>query len=128
MSQQPAAQPPASTPPAGGTPNKTSTGMQENVESLLCYLVTWITGIVFVIIEKENKTVRFHAWQSIFTFGILNIIMFVLNFVPIIGWIINFVLWIVEIILWILLMVRAYQGKMYKVPIFGNLAEKQVNK
>ncbi len=102
--------------------------MQENVESLLCYLVTWITGIVFVIIEKDNKTVRFHAWQSIFTFGILNIVMFVLNFVPIIGWIINFVLWVIEIILWILLMVRAYQGKMYKVPIFGNLAEKQVNK
>ncbi len=49
--------------------NKTSSGMQQNVAGLLCYLFWWVTGIIFLIIEKDNKFVRFHAWQSIFTFA-----------------------------------------------------------
>jgi uncharacterized membrane protein len=102
----------------------TSTGIAENVEGLLCYLVTWITGIVFLIIEKSNQTVRFHALQSIVTFGSINIVQIILSFIPIIGWIINILLWILEVILWIVLMVTAYQGKKFKVPIAGNMAEK----
>ena len=106
--------------------NKTSTGIQQNIASLLCYLGTWVTGIIFFLIEKENKTVRFHAMQSIITFGGLNIIMAVLWIIPFLGWIINSVLWIAEIILWIFCMVKAYQGKMFKLPIVGDIAEKQV--
>jgi uncharacterized membrane protein len=107
--------------------NKTSTGLQQNVAGLLCYLATWVTGIVFLIIEKENKIVRFHAWQSIAVFAPINIIMIVLSFIPIIGWIINIILWVLEVILWIVLMLSAYRGKMLKIPIAGNFAEKQVN-
>ena len=106
---------------------KTSTGMQPNVEGLLCYILTWVTGIVFVIIEKENKFVRFHAFQSIAVFAPINIVMIILSFIPIIGWIINIILWVLELILWIVLMMNAYQGKMIKIPIAGNFAEKQVN-
>ena len=108
--------------------NKTSTGMQQNVAGLLCYILTWVTGIVFAIIEKENKTVRFHAFQSIAVFAPLNILMIILSFVPIIGWIINIILWVLEVILWIVLMLNAYKGKMLKIPIAGNFAERQVNK
>ena len=46
----------------------TALGVSENVASLLTYVLGWITGIVFLLVEKENKTVRFHAWQSIAVF------------------------------------------------------------
>ena len=108
--------------------NRTSSGMQQNVAGLLCYLVWWVTGIVFLIIEKENKFVRFHAWQSIFTFAVITIIQIILSFIPIVGWILGIIVWIGSVILWALLMYNAYQGKMIKIPIAGNLAESQVNK
>jgi len=101
--------------------NKTSTGIQQNVAGLLCYLLWWITGIIFLIIEKENKVVRFHAWQSIIVFGTISILQAILFWVPILNWII----WAAGVILWIILMYKAYQGKMYKIPIAGNIAEQQ---
>ena len=53
---------------------KTSTGLQENVAGLLCYVLGWVTGLIFILIEKENKFVRFHAMQSIVTFGSITVI------------------------------------------------------
>jgi len=105
---------------------KSSTGLQPNVAGLLCYLVGWVTGIVFLIIEKENQFVRFHAIQSIIVFGALTVVNIILTFIPIIGWIVSVIIGIIAFILWILLMVRAYQGKRYKVPIAGNMAEQQL--
>jgi len=107
---------------------QTSSGIQENVAGLLCYLAWWVTGIIFLIIEKDNKTVRFHAWQSIFAFAAITIIQIILGFIPIIGWILGIIVWILAVILWIVSMMKAYQGKMFKLPIAGNLAGKQVNK
>ena len=103
---------------------KTSTGMQPNVAALLSYLVGFITGIIFYVIEKENKFVRFHAMQSIVTFGFLFVLGFILGVIPIIGWVLMPVLWIVEVILWIVLMVKAYQGEKFTLPIAGDIAEK----
>jgi len=108
--------------------NKTSTGIQENVEGLLCYLGGWITGIIFFIIEKENKIVRFHAVQSIAISVVLMVVYFILGLIPIIGWIIMPFVGIASFILWIILMLKAYQGKMYKLPVIGDFAEKQVGK
>lgn len=108
--------------------NKTSTGIQENVEGLLCYLGGWITGIIFFIIEKENKIVRFHAVQSIAVSVVLIVVYFILGLIPIIGWLIMPLVGIVSFILWIFLMLKAYQGKMYKLPVIGDFAEKQVGK
>jgi uncharacterized membrane protein len=109
-------------------PNKTSSGMQQNVAGLLCYLAWWITGIIFLIIEKDNKFVRFHAWQSIFTFAAVTIIQIILGFIPIIGWIIGIFVWIGSIILWAICMMKAYRGETFKLPITGKLAENQVKK
>jgi uncharacterized membrane protein len=110
-----------------GTTDKSSTGLQPNVAGLLCYLFAWITGLIFLLIEKESKFVRFHAIQSIATYVVFFVVYIVLWFIPIIGWIINIILAIVMFILWILLMYKAYQGKMYKLPIVGNFAEKNAN-
>ena len=105
---------------------KTSTGLAENVAGLLCYVLGWISGLVFILIEQENKFVRFHAMQSIIVFGALTIASFILGWIPFIG---AFLIWLISLlglVLWIVLMIKAYQGTEYKLPWSGNLAEKWV--
>ncbi len=110
---------------------KTSTGLSENVAGLLCYVLGWISGIVFILIEPENKFVRFHAVQSIATFGgitIISIALSILGLIPVLGVVFDIVDWIIGVlafILWIVLMVKAYQGTRYKLPWAGNFAEKR---
>jgi uncharacterized membrane protein len=105
--------------------NKTSSGLQENVAGLLCYVLGWITGIIFLIMENNNKFVRFHAVQSIIVFGAYTVISLIFGWIPFIGWIINILLGVTAFILWIFLMLKANQGLMYKLPIAGDIAEKQ---
>ncbi|MBL7156765.1 MAG: DUF4870 domain-containing protein [Candidatus Omnitrophica bacterium] len=102
---------------------KTSIGIEPNIAGLLCYLLWFITGIIFFLIEKENKFVRFHAMQSIITFGFLFILGMILPFIPIVGWVFIPLLWIFELVLWIVLMVKAYQGERFKLPVAGDIAE-----
>lgn len=101
---------------------KTSTGLDENVAGLLCYVLGWISGTIFILIETENKFVRYHAMQSIIVFGILTVAGIILGFVPYIYWLVP----AVSFILWVVLMVKAYQGEKYKLPWAGNLAERLV--
>ena len=103
---------------------KSSTGMEPNLAALLSYVVGIITGVIFFLIEKENKFVRFHAMQSILTFGFFLIANAVLAFIPVIGWSLMPILGIVQLIVWILLMVKSYQGEKFKLPIVGDMAEK----
>ena len=103
---------------------KTSSGLEANVAGLLCYVLGWVSGLVFILIEKENKFVRFHAMQSIIVFGILHAAMLVLSWIPIIGGALLGLIGLLSFILWIVLMIKAYQGTMYKLPWAGNLAEK----
>ena len=103
---------------------KTSTELDENVAGLLCYVLGWISGLVFFLIEKENKFVRFHALQSIIVFGVLTLASIVIGWIPFIGWVINSIICVLAIVLWILLMVKAYQGEKFKLPWAGDLAEK----
>jgi len=100
---------------------KSSTGMQPNVAALLSYLFGWITGLIFFLIEKENKFVRFHALQSLIVFAILNIIIMV----PVIGWMLVPVVSVLGLVLWIILMIKAYQGEKFKLPVVGDIAEKK---
>ncbi len=108
--------------------SKTALGIDENIEGLLCYVLGFITGIVFLVLEKENKFIRFHAMQSIAVFLPLFVIGFFVMLIPFAGWAIGMLLWIAELVLWLLLMFKAYQGETYKLPIAGNFAEQQINK
>ncbi|WP_242688833.1 DUF4870 domain-containing protein [Bacillus sp. Cs-700] len=111
------------------TPRKTSSGLEENVAGLLTYVLGFVTGIIFLLIEKENKFVRFHAMQSIVVFGAFFVISLVLNVVPVIGTIVSvLILPPLSLIVWIVLMVKAYQGNHYKLPIAGDFSEKQLAK
>ena len=109
---------------------KTSTGLMENVAGLLSYVGGWVSGLVFILIEKENKFVRFHAMQSIVAFGaitVLLIILSILGLMPVIGTlfdILSIFVWILSVVLWIVLMVNAYQGASFKLPWAGDFAQK----
>jgi uncharacterized membrane protein len=102
----------------------TSLGLQPNVAALLSYILGIITGILFFVLEKDNKFVRFHAMQSIVVFGFLFVLNAVLAVIPVIGWAVMPIVGIVTLILWILLMIKAYQGEYFKLPIAGDIAEK----
>jgi len=98
------------------------TGLPKKTAAALAYTGIWITGIIFLIVEKD-PFVRFHAAQSVVTFGILTIIIFIpflWFFVPI-AWIVGFVLWLV-------LIYKAYQGEEFKLPWVGDLAKKLLGK
>lgn len=105
------------------TTGGSTTGLEPNIAGLLCYLGGWITGIVFLVIEQKNKFVRFHALQSIVTFGALTVAGALLSWIPFFGGFFYAAIGILAFILWILLMVKAYQGELYKVPVAGHVAE-----
>ena len=100
------------------------TGLEPNVAGLLCYVLGWVSGVVFLVLEKKDKFVRFHAIQSIIVFGAVNLAYFILFRIPIIGWVFGWILWVLAFVLWIILMIRAYQGEKTKMPVAGDFAEK----
>ena len=108
--------------PAGG--DASTTNLQPNVAGLLCYLGVWVTGIIFLLIEQKNKLVRFHAIQSIIVFVILGIASAFLSQIPLVGWFFGTIIGVLSFVLWIVLMVKAYQGQLYKIVLAGDLAER----
>ena len=98
----------------------------ENLMAAVSYLLGFITGIIMLLIEKQNKFVRFHAMQSTILFGGVFVANMILGFIPILGWLVGFVLSLVSLILWIVCMWKAFQGEMYKVPYVGDIAEKKL--
>jgi len=116
----------AAAPTEGGAKPEaeTSVGMSPNVAGLLCYVLGWITGIIFVVLEKKSTFVKFHAWQSIMTFGVLFVVQLIVSWIPVV----NVIIGILIAVLWIILLIQAGTGKMWKVPWAGNWAEKQAKK
>jgi uncharacterized membrane protein len=107
--------------------SKSSTGMDENVAGLLTYVFGLITGILFLVLEKDSRFVKFHAMQSIIISAVLIVLNVVLGFIPFFGWILGFLLTPLSFILWLILIYQAYQGKWFKLPIIGDIAEGQAN-
>ena len=102
---------------------KTSTGFDANVAAALTYLVGFVTGIIFLLVEKENKFVRFHAMQSTLVFIGIVAVDILLQIVPILGaLVVIFIVIPVSAILWLLLMYKAYQGEEFKLPLVGQMA------
>ena len=136
------ASPPNYSPPTGpgGTGGKTSMGLDANVAALLSYVLTWVTGLVFFLVEKENRFVRFHAMQAILFgaswFIIAIVFMFIsftlaimdIGILSLLFWPIRLLFWLGFFAVWIMLLIKAYQGQMFKLPIIGKMAEGIVNK
>jgi uncharacterized membrane protein len=126
------------TPVAVGAAARSGTGLEPNLAAALTYLLTWVTGIIFLVVEKDNEYVRFHAKQAI-AFGVaavavwigLTIFFAVMAFLPIIGGIVAgllstlvwFTFGIGFLVIWIVLMVKAYQGQRYDLPVLGDLVK-----
>ena len=130
-----------------GSPTQKSSTLNPKIAGLLAYLFGWLGGLIILLIEKDNKDVRFHALQSI-AFNVV-IFAFFLIFVPvsivlgeiiysankvlglIIGAPITILGWVLQLgtlFFWILLMIKAYNEEHYKLPIIGDKVEKYVNR
>jgi uncharacterized membrane protein len=113
-------------------PQKTGTGLEPNVAAMLAYLFGWVGGLVFFLIEKDNKFVRFAAMQSI----ILNVALFVVYFIIGIlgvvtygiGALLSPFVGLGFAVIWIILMVKAYQNQEWELPVIGKIAKDVINK
>ena len=122
---------------------KSSTGLDENVAALLSYIIHFISGLVFFLMEKNSRLVRFHAMQAIILGGLWVVGMFVCMFawfviaiiatqlpallgglLSLVTGLLIFVFFAAVFVGWILGMVKAYQGQYFKLPVIGNFAEK----
>lgn len=106
----------------------TDTKQNQNIIAALTYLLGFITGIIFLIVEKNNKFIRFHAMQSTITFGGLFVLSIVLQAVPFFGQVVSSLLSLAGLIVWVVLMIKALQGEYFKLPYIGDLAEKYMGK
>jgi uncharacterized membrane protein len=131
----------ASSPSSIPVVSAAGTGISSNVAGLLCYVFGLITGIIFLVIEpyKRDPFVRFHAFQSIF-FNLATIVFFIVwNIVQIMlstltHGILSIILLPIDMLLglgvfvyWLVLLIKAYNNQQYKIPVIGDLAEKQAN-
>lgn len=120
------ARPATGAPPAGG--------LADNVAGLLAY-ITIIPAIIFLVIEpfNRNRFVRFHAFQCLFiaaSWIVIGIGLMILGFIPVLGLMlipVHFLVWIGFFIIIVLCAIRAYQGQKFKLPVIGDMAEKQAN-
>jgi uncharacterized membrane protein len=130
-------------PPVQTEQAKSSTGLDENIAALLSYVFGWVSGLIFFLIEKDSRLVRFHAMQSLLFNILVGVVIFVLWFVLFIFFLIlsqisgvlstvaslvSILLWVVISIAilvgWVMCLIKAYQKQYFKLPIIGNLAEK----
>ena len=101
--------------------------MDANIAAALSYLVGFVTGVIFLLVEKENKFVRFHAMQSTLLFAGIVAIDILLQLVPILGaLVVIFVVIPASAILWLLLMFKAYQGEEFRLPLVGDMAAERI--
>ncbi len=125
---------PAPAPSAGyvAPPASTAAPIEENIAGMLAYF-TIIPAIIFLLVEpyNRNRFVRFHSFQCLFTCGALIVLHVGLSILSYAMPLIMFPIWTLvglgELALWILLVIKAYQHQIFKLPIVGDLAEKQAN-
>ena len=128
---------------AGGGANVAGqSGLAENVAGGLCYVLGWLTGLIFLLIDKR-PFVKFHAAQSIVVFGGLHVLRVVLGMVFGVGWFFGGMpgmatfgmvgllfgaLGLVMFVLWIVLMIKAFQGQKFRVPMAAEFADQLAGK
>lgn len=103
-------------------------GLPENVAGALAYFLGPITGVLFLVLEKKSKFVRFHAMQSLIALGAFVVCRYILRVVFFWGWTLWGLFDLAGIILGVVLMIKAYQGETYKLPYIGAIAEQQAGK
>ena len=105
---------------------RSSLNMNENVAALIAYMFGWLSGLIIFLVEKESRFVRFHALQSLVFFGSMSLILGVLGRIPVVGWVFAIVGGIITFGFWIIGMINAYRGELYRFPIVGDFAARQI--
>lgn len=109
---------------SGEPGGKAAGGLDANVAAALCYSLGWISGVVFLLTEPQNKLVRFHAMQSTIAFGGLSLAWILGLAIPFVGWIFSFLIVVpFSVLLWLVMIFKAYQGDWFKLPVVGDMAE-----
>jgi len=131
-------QPPGSAARGTGAHDPTSTGLNGRTEALLSYVLGWFSGLIFFVIERKNRFVRFHAAQSFTFFGIVSVVYIVirlLSIIPVLGFLLSPVLGCATLILlipaaliWVLLMIQAYRGVNFRLPIISGYADSLIDR
>lgn len=110
------------------TNNSKPLNLDPNISGALAYLLSPLTGVLFFVLEKENKFVRFHAMQSIM-FGVASIILsIVVPFIPLLGLLLAPLIALATFVLWLMLMWKAYNNQEWELPVLGKMARDQINK
>lgn len=142
---------PADGPPSGAPGGKTSIGLESNVGAMLCYIANFlcciglILAIVFLVTEKENRFVKYHAVQSLYLAGVqilMGVVVVILGMIfslvlnmidmSFLAWVLilglRLILFLIFIVFWLIAGIKAYGGQWYKLPVIGEFAWKTVNK
>jgi uncharacterized membrane protein len=131
-------QPPSSAAPDMSSHGPTSTGLSARMEALLGYALWWLGGLVFFVIERKNRFVRFHAAQSIIFFGGVSVLLGVLHLIsiiPLIGFLLSLpiafasnIVTIIAILVWLFMLFQMYRGKNVRIPIVSGYADSLVDR
>ena len=108
----------------------TTTGLDERVAGVLCYSVWWITGGLFLVLERQHRTIRFHAAQSLVLFGAISALLIGLAALSVLALVLSSatyqvmrvfgeLLWVGAAVLWLVLVLRAWRGEVWRVPLAG---------
>lgn len=111
---------------------KSVLGLSPSMAAVLAYAGLFVSGILILAFERDNKFVRFHAMQSTVLFLLMlvasAVITWLFGWIFLIGGLIDLLLSSIFIGVWLFLMYKAYTGEEYKMPIIGDVAWKQINK
>src|SRR2546421_4146054 len=131
-------QPPFSATQGINAQGPTSTGLSARTEAILGYLFWWLGGLVFFVIERKNRFVRFHAAQSLIFFGGVSVLLealHLISIIPLLGILLSIplsfastIITVVAIITWLFIMFQMYRGRNFRIPIVSEYADRLVDR
>jgi uncharacterized membrane protein len=112
-----------------------TTGIDERLAAVLCYSVWWVTGALFLLLERQHRTIRFHAAQSLVLFGAISALLVGLGGLSVLALVLSSqtfqlmrvvgdLLWVGAAVLWLVLVLRAWRGDVWRVPLVAALADR----
>jgi uncharacterized membrane protein len=116
-----------------------STGLDVRLASVLCYSVWWITGGLFLVLERQHRTIRFHAAQSLLLFGAVSVLLVTVGALSAVALVVSSqtyqivrvfgdLIWAGAAVVWLVLVLRAWRGDVWRVPLVAALADQVVKR
>ena len=124
---------------SGASSSASSTGLDERLAGVLCYSVWWVTGALFLLLERQDRTIRFHAAQSLVLFGAVSALLVSLGALSALALVLSSaiyqsmrvlgdLLWVGAAVVWLVLVLRAWRGDVWRVPLVAALADRLVER